>query len=220
MADPNDPDDPTGRPAHRRLTRRESQEQTRQRLLDMAVAVFAEKGFARTSVEEIAERAGFSKGAVYSNFTSKEDLALAVLERQIEQQLAALSVLLPVHGGDPAFWIAQGEAGAQGPWDALRMELWVRARYDADVRARLAQQAQRVREGAAMIMSQGAPPTYEQQDAVSLTVALATGLAIQHALTPVPHLMRRYAEFVVHLFNELTPTPSADPSNIPAPGAE
>ncbi len=219
MADPHDPDEPTGRPA-RRLTRRESQEQTRQRLLDMAVVVFAQKGFARTSVEEIAERAGFSKGAVYSNFTSKEDLALAVLERQIEQQLAALTVLLPVHGGDPAFWIAQGEAGAQGPWDALRMELWVRARYDADVRARLAQQVWRVREGAAMILSRGAPPTDEQRDAVSLTVALATGLAIQHALTPVPHLMRRYAEFAVRLFNELTPTPSADPSNMPAPGAE
>jgi AcrR family transcriptional regulator len=219
MANPNDPDEPTRRPA-RRLTRRESQEQTRQRLLDMAVAVFAEKGFARTSVEEIAEQAGYSKGAVYSNFTSKEDLALAVLERQIEQQLAALTELLPVHGGDPAFWIAQGEAGAQGPWDALRMELWVRARYDAEVRARLAQQALRVREGAAMIMSRGAPPTNEQRDAVSLTVALATGLAIQHALTPVPHLMRHYAEFAVRLFNELTPTPSADPSNRPAPGAE
>ncbi len=208
MANPNassEPSDPTGHPLRRRLTRHERQEETHQRLLDTAVAVFAQKGFARASVEEIAEQAGFSKGAVYSNFASKEDLALVVLERQIEQQLAALTVLLPIHGGDPAFWIAQGEAGAQGPWDALRMELWVRARYDEEVRARLAQQAQRVREGAARILSGGAPPTDEQRDAVSLTVALATGLAIQHALAPVPHLMRRYAEYAVHLFNELNP---------------
>jgi len=64
-----------------RLTRRQSQERTRRRLLDVAVEVFMEKGFARASVEEIAERAGYSKGAVYSNFASKEDLALAVLDR-------------------------------------------------------------------------------------------------------------------------------------------
>jgi AcrR family transcriptional regulator len=185
-----------------RLTRRQSQERTRRRLLDVAVQLFAEKGFSGTAVEEIAERAGYSKGAVYSNFVSKEDLALAVLDRRIDQQLEALSGLIPARGSDPTFWIEQGERGAQGPWDALVMELWVRALYDAEVRQRLAQQFRRVREGAAAILAGGTPPTDQERDIVTLTVALANGLALHYAVEQDPRPMRLYAEFATRLFNE------------------
>ena len=58
----------------KRLTRAQSRMQTRQRLLDAAADTFARKGFAAASLDEIAEAAGFSIGAVYSNFTSKDDL--------------------------------------------------------------------------------------------------------------------------------------------------
>jgi len=47
------------------------------RLIESAGKVFAERGFYGASVEEITERAGFSRGAFYSNFTSREDLFLA-----------------------------------------------------------------------------------------------------------------------------------------------
>lgn len=60
----------------RRLTREESQAQTRGRLLDAARTVFAGRGYHGASVEEIAEEAGYSKGAVYSNFESKEEIFL------------------------------------------------------------------------------------------------------------------------------------------------
>lgn len=54
---------------------------TRERLLDAAFEVFAESGLAAASVEQIAERAGFTRGAFYSNFSTKEELFLALMAR-------------------------------------------------------------------------------------------------------------------------------------------
>ena len=67
-------------PAGQRLTREEKKAQTRERLIEAAARVFAEKGFATTSLDEVADAAGLTKGAVYSNFENKEDLVRAVLE--------------------------------------------------------------------------------------------------------------------------------------------
>lgn len=63
-------------------------ERTRRRLMEAAVHVVAEKGVNGASVEEICERAGFTRGAFYSNFTSKEDLCLAVMRSHVEEHLA------------------------------------------------------------------------------------------------------------------------------------
>jgi len=65
-----------------RMSRKESQLQTRERLLDAALEVFSRRGYSAASVDEIAAEAGFSKGAVYSNFSSKEDLFLALIDRR------------------------------------------------------------------------------------------------------------------------------------------
>ena len=69
-------------------TRRERQEQTRELLLDAAAMVFARRGYHEASVEEIASEAGFSTGAVYSNFSGKEELFLALADREVEKQVA------------------------------------------------------------------------------------------------------------------------------------
>jgi AcrR family transcriptional regulator len=69
-------------PARQRLTREEKKAQTRERLIEAAAKVFAEKGFAATSLDEVADAAGLTKGAVYSNFENKEDLVRAVLQAQ------------------------------------------------------------------------------------------------------------------------------------------
>src|SRR3954452_5784897 len=69
-----------GVPSGQRLTREEKKAQTRERLIEAAARVFAEKGFAATSLDEVADAAGLTKGAVYSNFENKEDLVRAVLE--------------------------------------------------------------------------------------------------------------------------------------------
>jgi AcrR family transcriptional regulator len=65
-----------------RISRKESQLQTRERLLDAALQVFSRRGYYAASVDEIAAEAGYSKGAVYSNFSNKEELFLALIDRR------------------------------------------------------------------------------------------------------------------------------------------
>ncbi len=71
-----------------RLSRQERKAQTRERLIDAAAQVFAQRGFEAASLDEVAAAAGYTKGAVYSNFASKTDLLIALLERRIEVQSA------------------------------------------------------------------------------------------------------------------------------------
>ena len=79
----------SGVPARvKRLSRTESVAQTRTRLLDAAEEVFAEQGFGATTLERIAERAGYTRGAVYANFASKDDLFLAVLDRWLDEDIS------------------------------------------------------------------------------------------------------------------------------------
>jgi AcrR family transcriptional regulator len=70
---------PAGMPVQK-LTPERRRELTRATLVEAAAEVFAEKGLQGASLDEIAERAGFTRGAIYSNFGSKEDLLLAVLD--------------------------------------------------------------------------------------------------------------------------------------------
>ncbi|WP_052866579.1 TetR/AcrR family transcriptional regulator [Streptomyces niger] len=72
----------------RRVTRRRAQ--TRQRLLDAALTVFAEEGFGRSTVDRVCERAGYTRGAFYSNFTSLDELFLAMWEQRSAAMLADL----------------------------------------------------------------------------------------------------------------------------------
>ncbi|MEU6116611.1 TetR/AcrR family transcriptional regulator [Streptomyces sp. NPDC047117] len=72
----------------RRVTRRRAQ--TRQRLLDAALTVFAEEGFGRSTVDQVCERAGYTRGAFYSNFTSLDELFLAMWEQRSGAMLADL----------------------------------------------------------------------------------------------------------------------------------
>jgi AcrR family transcriptional regulator len=65
--------------------------QTQARLLDAALDAFAERGFYGTSVEDVCERAGFTRGAFYSNFSSKEELFVALYDRQADGVLATLT---------------------------------------------------------------------------------------------------------------------------------
>lgn len=69
----------------KRISRKESQSQTRTNLLDAALEVFSRRGYHAASVDEIAAEAGYSKGAVYSNFSNKEELFLALIDRRFAQ---------------------------------------------------------------------------------------------------------------------------------------
>ncbi|MFM0036443.1 TetR/AcrR family transcriptional regulator [Paraburkholderia strydomiana] len=76
-----------------RLTREQSKDQTRERLLDAAQAIFMKKGFVAASVEDIAAAAGYTRGAFYSNFSSKSELFLELLRRDHEAMQAGLQAI-------------------------------------------------------------------------------------------------------------------------------
>ena len=76
------------------LTPERRRQQTRDHLLAAAAHVFAERGFHGASLDAVAAAAGFSKGAVYSNFKNKEDLFLALLESSYLRELASLRATL------------------------------------------------------------------------------------------------------------------------------
>jgi AcrR family transcriptional regulator len=84
-----------------RLTRQQSREQTRQRLLDAAKALFAERGLGATSVEHITLAAGYSRGAFYSNFRDKPAIFLEPLQREHERILAGLHAILEESATQP-----------------------------------------------------------------------------------------------------------------------
>jgi len=79
-------------------TLKRSRSATRERLLDAAGAVFAERGFAASTIEDVCERAGFTRGAFYSNFETKDELLVQLLDREevklLERFNAAVSQAL------------------------------------------------------------------------------------------------------------------------------
>ena len=77
----------------KRLSREDSREQTTQRLLDAAEKLIARKGLDAASVENIAAAAGYSRGAFYSNFKSKDDLFIELLRRDHQKSMVELNAL-------------------------------------------------------------------------------------------------------------------------------
>jgi AcrR family transcriptional regulator len=77
-----------------RLTRDQQRRQTRERLLSSALEVFEARGYAESSLEEIAERAGYTRKAVYSNFSGKSELLLEIVERRFQSHIERIEALL------------------------------------------------------------------------------------------------------------------------------
>jgi AcrR family transcriptional regulator len=125
-----------------RLSRAERREQTRQELLTAADACFVTHGFHASSVDEVAERAGYTKGAVYSNFASKEDLFLAVYQRRVEQALTDVVPDVRRAGAEQAFdWMATATVERRGRddgWLAVFFEFWAHVLRHPELRDRFA----------------------------------------------------------------------------------
>jgi AcrR family transcriptional regulator len=128
-----------------RLTPERRRAMTRNALIEAAADVFARRGFHAASLDEIAETAGFTRGAIYSNFGGKEDLMIAVLDLFTEQQLAAFGAAVdPAAGGSAA----ERSAAAASVWTAtqreqnlaaLSLEMRVYALRNPEFRKRLAE---------------------------------------------------------------------------------
>jgi AcrR family transcriptional regulator len=181
--------------APQRLTRSESQARTRAALLQAGAEVFVERGFAGSSVEAIAERAGFTRGAFYSNFTSKEQLfaellqerVYAVYRRMAERLLGGESQWSPRESGER---LAAVQAHPDGRWVfRLWLELLAHADRSEEMRrlasgfwsgnrALLAQLAQRAYE------RRGEAPPIAPDRIASAMIAMDIGLALQHYVDP------------------------------------
>src|SRR2546423_7904352 len=99
-----------------KLTPERRRELTRTTLVEAASEVFADKGYYGASLEEIAEAAGFTRGAIYSNFGNKEELLLAVLDYFLDIQLDAVSGVLGAEEGDPV----TDAVAAMGAWQSAQ----------------------------------------------------------------------------------------------------
>ena len=125
-----------------RLSRAERRQQTREELISAAEACFVSRGFHASSVDEVAERAGYTKGAVYSNFASKEDLFFAVYERRVEQVLTEVVPGLRQAGAERAFdWLATAtieRRDRDDGWLAVFFEFWAHVLRHPELRERFA----------------------------------------------------------------------------------
>jgi AcrR family transcriptional regulator len=124
-----------------RVTRAERKEQIRADLLAAAREVFLRRGFHQASLEEIALEAGWSKGAVFSNFAGKDDLFLAVLDtqncRRRREQLAEMRAAPTLAEALMAAGREMAGVHARDPqWTPLLVEFWTHASRDEALRAR------------------------------------------------------------------------------------
>jgi AcrR family transcriptional regulator len=133
--------------ATRPPTRAERREQTRDDLVAAADRCFVEGGFHATSLDQIATSAGYTKGAVYSNFASKEDLFFAVYERRADAAAAQMEERLE---GDAAAGLERisadttGRRGRDDGWLAVFFEFWAHVIRHPELRARFSEIHRRV----------------------------------------------------------------------------
>lgn len=175
----------------KRLTREESRARTRELLLESAAALFAERGVNGTSVEQIAERAGFTRGAFYGNFADKHELVRELLQRRTEQELAEVRALSAAD--DDGFehlreWNRDRTEHLE-QWLALRLELLLHALRHPEVRPALAAREDLARDAhaqalAARFRARGVPPPADPQQLALIVHALEDGLLLQRMLAP------------------------------------
>jgi AcrR family transcriptional regulator len=162
-------------------------------LVDTARALFLRDGYAATSLEKVAEEAGFSKGAVYSNFDGKDDLCLAVLETihhevaeavlgslrgaaTVEQALGAFDLWADARLGDP-------------DWSALEAEFAARSRRDPRLREALQERNVRIRGIIAHALrdtaeEHGLRLSMPAEHAANALFSVGIGLGLQRAVDP------------------------------------
>ena len=131
------------------LTRAERQRRTREELVDAAERIFSKQGFHATSLDAVAAEAGFTKGAVYSNFDSKEGLFFAVYERRVDRRVEQMDAALaeattPVEALEGLMPGGGRRAPADDGWLAVFFEFWAHVLRHPELRERFAAQHRRV----------------------------------------------------------------------------
>jgi AcrR family transcriptional regulator len=179
----------------RRLTRAEAKEQTRQRLLDSAARAFAQNGFGGASLEEIAESAGYSTGALYANFANKEQLFMEVVAtrrtRAAARRAEAVAEVLDEQA-DPFDALSRlfvQVADRDREFAPLQAEFWLYAvRHPAAmgvIAAGVSDQVDALEPVVARALERfGAAPGVAPREATMVMLALFQGLVRQRRLDP------------------------------------
>ena len=185
----------SGMAAPERLTRAESQARTRTALLQAGAEVFVERGFVGSSVEAIAARAGFTRGAFYSNFASKEELFAELLQERVyaiyrqmsEQQRGHESEWRPRESGEQ---LAAVQADPAGRW---MFRLWLELLAHAGRSEEMRRMAAGFWSGNRALVTQlvqrayaqrGETPPVAADRIASALIAMDIGLALQHYVDP------------------------------------
>jgi AcrR family transcriptional regulator len=175
------------------LTRREKQQRTRQALLEAAVKLFCERGLEGASVDEVAQAAGYTKGAFYANFKSKEELFLVMLDQQFAQELERLDkALAGTHDAQEEAMAAASDFihyASADEWPSLYFQFVAYAAQNEEFRQELATRHLAMRERLAGLFQRwkdsfglAAPLPYEQIAAIMFF--MADGFLIDRIVDP------------------------------------
>jgi AcrR family transcriptional regulator len=175
-----------------RMTREERRVRTREDLVDAADRLFTANGFHATTVDAIAADAGYTKGAVYSNFASKEDLFFAVYERRVDAAVRASERLLADLGTSAAIDRAAADGasrkGRDDGWLAVFFEFWSHVLRHPELRDRFARiHARNQAPFAAALKRDGVAPTgtdVAPDELVVAAMAMDVGLALERLVRP------------------------------------
>ena len=191
----------TVRPLAPRLDRRSRSARAegrngRDALLQAAAEVFAERGFRDASVDEIAERAGYSKGALYWHFPSKDDVFLALLDERVDAPMRRTVELLETAPPERDMSVEASRLfvellGRERELLLLEHEYWSQAARDPQVRKRYAARRAEMRAAIARAVTAriehlGRPPTSDTrpEEIATVIMSLAAGLAQQKLTEP------------------------------------
>ncbi len=190
----SDADSKPAAPVRKRLTRQESQARTRALLLERATTEFLAHGYTGTSLERIAELAGFSKGAVYGNFAGKEELALAVLENHFFALLQTFVGEFAAGGDTIEDRLAVLERWLEtllsdDDWQVFAVEFAVHTRRNPKIQQQLAERERMVRTAVTTLLSQqiqqlGVTPVLPPEQLGIVLVSVVGGIAVQRLIDP------------------------------------
>lgn len=204
-------------PARRRLTREESKAETRRLLLDAAATVFVRRGFQGATVEEITAEAGFTRGAFYSNFESKEQLFVELLHQRVYEEYAQMLERLPkdVTPLERIRWTGRDLMRRyQRDQDDWLLELWLECLAHAARHPEFAGLAATFwsgnRAGMAIQIAElfeeiGSPAPVDPKDIATAVIALDIGLKLQHLVDPDAVPLELYPKLYEQLFGSLLP---------------
>jgi AcrR family transcriptional regulator len=208
-----------------RLTRKEKQAHTRSCLMKSAARVFARRGLESASIDEVAEDAGFTKGAFYANFKSKEELFLAMLDERFAERLQEIDEAVATDQAPEAQARQAGVdfvryLGADPDWQRLFFEFAAHGARDEEFREELVTRYRSLRERIAQVLDRraaevGVTPPFPVEQIALMTFAMANGIALENLLEPEAVPEDLYGTMLMIFFTGLR-TLSEEPASVGA----